>query len=78
MNGERAARYELTGLQRTHLEWVRERMTAEDRPDPHDFRGEVDAEGMIHFRPATLSDHLEWAVARWVWHEQLESRGDVG
>ena len=69
--------YFLTGLQRTYLETVRDRMTDEDRPDPHDFRGELDPDGMIHFRPATLSDHLEWAAARWVWEQQFENRGDV-
>lgn len=69
--------YELTGLQRTYLERIRDRMTDEDRLDRYDVRGEVDGEGMIHFRPATLNDHLEWAAARWMWEEQIESRGEV-
>jgi hypothetical protein len=67
MKGERAARYELTGLQRTYLETVRERMTDEDRRDDTDFAVSLDDEGVARLRPASLGDQLDQLIARWLY-----------
>lgn len=62
----------LTGIERTELEKLRERMTDEDRPDPYDFASELDADGMVKFRPATVSDHLDWVISRWLFSDGPE------
>jgi hypothetical protein len=73
---ERAARYALTGLQRTYLETVRDRITDDDRPSA-DLAAELTEDGEVKFRPATLSDQLDQVVVRWIWENQHKWIGEV-
>ena len=67
---DRAARYSLTGLQRTYLETVRDRITDDDRA-PALVAG-VDADGMVYWRPEPLREQLAYLVAKWIWDETVE------
>lgn len=66
--------YHLTGLQRTYLEQVRARITRDDGP-AHDMAGDLDHDGMIRFRPASLEDQLDRLIAKWIWDQTV---GEVG
>ena len=57
---------DLTGIERTRLESVRDRVTVEDFPDHRDFAVSLDDEGCARLRPATLSDQLDQLVATWL------------
>ena len=63
--------YTLTGLQRTYLESVRERISPDDGP-AHELAGDLDADGMIRFRPATMGDQLDRLIAQWLWEQTVE------
>ena len=68
--------YELTGLQRTYLDTVRERVSKEDGP-AHDLAADLTPEGEVKFRPATLSDQLDRIVATWLLAQADEAAGEV-
>ena len=72
---DRAARYSLTGLQRTYLETVRDRMTDEDGP-ASDLAADLTEDGEVKFRPATLADQLDQVVVKWVWENQHKWMGE--
>ena len=63
--------YTLTGLQRTYLETVRARISKDDGP-AHELAGDLDPDGMIRFRPATMGDQLDRLIAKWIWEQTVE------
>lgn len=75
MKGEPAARYTLTGLQKTWLETVRSRMTPADGP-AYDMAADLTDDGEVRFRPATLDDQLDQLIVRWVWENQHRWLGE--
>lgn len=66
-----AARYELTGLQKTWLEHVRDRITDDDRASER--VAAVDPDGMVYWKVAPLNEQLAYMVAKWIWDESVES-----
>lgn len=66
---KRQGEYELTGLQRTYLETVRDRMTDDDRAS--EPIADVDPDGMIFWRPARLNEQLAYMVAKWIWEDAV-------
>ena len=62
MAGERAARWSLTGLQRTYLETLREREG--DTEAAHDLAADLTEHGEVKFRPAGWTDQVAQILAR--------------
>ena len=63
--------YQLTGLQRTYLESRRTRITAEDGP-AYDIAADLEPDGLVRFRPATLTDQLDRIIAAWLFDQALD------
>lgn len=63
--------YFLTGLQRTYLETIRDRITDEDRAP--ELVAAVDEDGMVHWKVAPVNEQLAYMVAKWIWDEAVES-----
>jgi hypothetical protein len=61
--------YPLTGLQRTYLDTVRERITDEDRAaEPI---AAVDADGMVYWKQASLDEQVMYLIAKWIWEDAV-------
>jgi hypothetical protein len=67
--------YTLTELQRLFLEKRRDRITSEDGP-AHDTAADLDEDGMVRFRAATLDEVLDRIVAKWVWEQVVDDAVD--
>jgi hypothetical protein len=76
MKGERAARYELTGLQRTYLETRRARIDPQLDGPAHDMAADLDPDGMVRFRPATVNEVLDRLISQWVWQSVVDDAVD--
>jgi hypothetical protein len=66
---ETGERYTLTGLQRTYLESVRDRITDEDRAaEPV---AAVDADGMVYWKQSSVDEQVMYMIAKWLWDEAV-------
>ena len=72
---EQAARYQLTGLQKTHLEWVRENITPADTEPA--LMGELDEHGVVRLVPPRWTEQVARMIAEDIWDTQVEPKGDV-
>jgi hypothetical protein len=66
----------LTGIEKTRLESVRARLSADDGA-AYDMAVDLDPDGVVRFRPATLSDQLDRIVAKWIWSQAIGDVEDV-
>jgi hypothetical protein len=61
-------RYELTGLQRTYLETLRDKIDPllDGPPEPVPALG---PDGMIYGERPSMNDQLMYMIASWIWKE---------
>lgn len=69
--------YLLTGLQRTYLETRRASIDPVLDGPAHDMAADLDPDGVVRFRPATVNEVLDRIVAKWVF-ESFDAVGEVG
>lgn len=66
----------LTGVEKSRLDSVRNRLSADDGA-AYDMAADLDPDGMVRFRQATLTDQLDRIVAKWVWDQAVGDVEDV-
>ena len=75
MSDHPAARYTLTGLQRTYLEALRDRITPADTEPA--LMGELDEHGVVRLVPPRWTEQVARMIAQDIWDTQVEPKGDV-
>ena len=64
--------YPLTGLQRTYLETRRARIDPVLDGPAYDMAADLDPDGTVRFRAATVNEVLDRIVAQWVWRQVVD------